>query len=108
MMGKKLSIAIISIIVVIFIFCAFMMGATGIFDQTATRAFGGSMEIRLEPNVKLDEITWKDDASLWYLTRPMDEDEEAVTHTFQQKSEFGVFNGTVTIIESKTEFEKEN
>lgn len=57
MMGKKLSIAIISIIVVISIICAFMMGATGIFDQTATRAFGGSMEIRLEPNVKLEEIT---------------------------------------------------
>ena len=52
------------------------------------------------PNEKLEEITWKDD-SLWYLTRPMKEDEEAETHTFRQDSEWGVFEGTVTIIERK-------
>ena len=68
--------------------------------QGATKSFGGSMTIELEPNTKLELITWKDD-SLWYCTRPMREDEEAETHTFQQSSEFGVFEGTVTIIETK-------
>ena len=68
--------------------------------QSATRSLGGSMEIKLKPNTKLELITWKDD-SLWYLTRPMREDDIAETHTYQQQSEFGVFEGTVTIIETK-------
>ena len=70
--------------------------------QSTTKNFGGSMTLKLEPNQKLEEITWKDD-SLWYLTRPMTEDDVAETHTFQQSSEWGVFEGTVTIVETKEE-----
>lgn len=70
--------------------------------QATVREFGGSMTLELEPNQKLQEITWKED-SLWYLTRPMREDEVAETYTFQQSSNFGVFEGTVTVIESKEE-----
>lgn len=70
--------------------------------QATTKSWGGSMTLELEPNQKLEEITWKDN-SLWYLTRPMTEDDVAETHTFQQSSEFGVFKGTVTIIETKEE-----
>lgn len=68
-----------------------------------TKNFGGSMTLKLPPNQKLEEITWKDDDSLWYLTRPMRDDEVAETHTFQQDSEWGVFEGTVTVVESKGE-----
>lgn len=68
--------------------------------QGATKSLGGSMTIELEPNTKLELITWKDD-SLWYCTRPMREDDIAETHTYQQQSEFGVFEGTVTIVETK-------
>ena len=71
-------------------------------QQGNVKNFGGSMTLELEPNQKLEEITWKDD-SLWYLTRPMTEDDVAETHTFQQSSEWGVFEGTVTIIETKEE-----
>ncbi len=70
-------------------------------DQTMAREFGGSITLTLEPNQKLEMITWKDDDSLWYLTRPMREDEDPETHTFQQSSEFGVFEGTVTVVEVK-------
>ena len=70
--------------------------------QSVTKEFGGTTTIELEPNQKLEEITWKDD-SLWYLTRPMMDDDIAETHTFQQSSNFGVFEGTVIIIESKDE-----
>ena len=70
--------------------------------QATTKSWGGSMTLELEPNQKLEEITWKDN-DLWYLTRPMTEDDIAETHTFQQSSEFGVFEGTVTIIETKEE-----
>lgn len=68
--------------------------------QTAAKNFGGSMTIDLDPNQKLEEITWKDD-DLWYLTRPMTSDDTAETHTFQQSKDLGVFEGTVTIIEHK-------
>ena len=68
--------------------------------QGAARDFGGSVTIELEPNTKLELITWKEN-SLWYCTRPMRENEEAETHTYQQSSEWGVFEGTVTIIEHK-------
>lgn len=74
--------------------------------QGAAKSWGGSMTLDLPKDQKLEEITWKDD-SLWYLTRPMREDEEAETHTFQQSSEFGVFEGTVTVIEHKTEVKKD-
>jgi hypothetical protein len=71
-------------------------------QQGMTKNFGGAMTLELEPNQKLEMITWKDD-SLWYLTRPMTETDTPETHIFQQSSEFGVFEGTITIVESKTE-----
>ena len=74
------------------------MGLTGC--QSVVKDYGGEMTIELEPNTKLESITWKED-TLWYCTRPMREDEEAETHTYQQSTTFGVFEGTVTIIESK-------
>ena len=55
------------------------------------------MTLELPANQKLEEITWKDD-NLWYLTRPMREDEEAEIHTFQASTAWGVFEGTVTVI----------
>ena len=59
------------------------LGLTGC--QSATKSFGGNTTLELDPNQKLEEITWKDD-SLWYLTRPMTEDDVAETHTFKQSS----------------------
>lgn len=68
--------------------------------QSATRNFGGNTTLELEPNQKLEEIIWKDN-SLWYLTRPMTYDDIAETHTFQESSNFGVFEGSVTVVERK-------
>ena len=65
------------------------------------RSFGGSMTLELPKGQKLEEITWKDDSALWYLTRPMREDEKPETHTFKADTEWGVFEGTVTVIESR-------
>lgn len=73
-----------------------------LYSQQAAKSYGGSTTIELPPNQKLEEITWKDD-SLWYLTRPMTDDDIVETHTFQQSSSFGIFEGTVTIVESKCE-----
>ena len=67
----------------------------------AARNYGGSMTLELPKGQKLEEITWKDDSALWYLTRPMRDDEKPETHTFKADTEWGVFEGTVTIIESR-------
>lgn len=70
--------------------------------QTTTKSFGGSMTIKLPKNEKLVMITWKDN-SLWYLTKPMTEDDIAETYKFQESAEFGIMEGTVTVIETKGE-----
>lgn len=89
MIKKFLCVAAVSITILSFTGC-----------QSAARSMGGSVTLELEPNQKLEEITWKED-SLWYLTRPMRPDEKAETHTFQQSTDWGVFEGTVTVIESE-------
>lgn len=68
--------------------------------QTITKNWGGDMTINLKPNQKLEEITWKGN-SLWYLTRPMTENDIAETHTFQEQTDLNAFEGTVTIVETK-------
>lgn len=91
---KKIMLILITVVLCVCLF-------TGC-GQTYTREFGGTIKIDLPTDTKLELITWKDN-SLWYLTRPMREDDIAETHTYQQSSEFGVFEGTVIISETKTE-----
>lgn len=90
-MKKTLSLILVVLMVLGLVGCS----------NTITKTFGGVMTIELEPNTKLENITWKDDDSLWCLTRPMREDEEAETHSYKQHSNFGVIEGEVTIIETK-------
>ena len=72
------------------------MAGNNRLEQSFARDFGGTTTITLEPNLKLEEITWKDD-DLWYLTRPMREDEEPETGGFGT-----VFDGgTVIVVEIK-------
>ena len=82
-------------IVLILIMAMLLCGCHGV-----TKDFGGDMELTLEPGQKLEEITWKAD-TLWYLTRPMRDDEIPETHVFHADSEWHVWEGTVTIIESR-------
>lgn len=86
---------ILAMLITIVICVSLLAGCKG-----AARKYGGDITVKLEPNQKLELVTWKE-GSLWYLTRPMREDEEAETHLYQQDSEWGVFEGTVTIVETK-------
>lgn len=69
-------------------------------EQGITRSYGGEMEVDLEPNRKLVEITWKD-ASLWYLTKAMTDDDVAEDYIFQEKDVTGWLEGSVIIHEHK-------
>lgn len=101
---KKLDSDLMNIVVLIaFFVLVIVIIIVGVFrPQNLAKNLGGNVTVDLPEDTKLEEITWKDD-SLWYLTRPMRDDEEAEVHTFQQSSNFGIFEGTVTVIEHKSQ-----
>ena len=84
----------------VLLFCTMVIVFAGCSQQSMVKECGSSMTIELEPGQKLEEITWKEN-ELWYLTRPFTEDDIPEIHTFQEQSEFGVFEGTITIIEKE-------
>jgi len=84
---------------IIILLCAICMCFSGCSQELA-RGYGGTFTLDLEPGEKLIEITWKD-AGLWYLTRPFRDGEEAETYEFKESSNYGIWEGTVIIIEHK-------
>ena len=70
-------------------------------EQYISRNFGGNTTINLQPGEKLVEVTWKNDADLWYLVEPMDSDYVPKTKIFKESSNLGVLSGSITFIESK-------
>jgi hypothetical protein len=69
-------------------------------ENQLAKGWGGTATVELPVGEKLIEATWKDE-QLWYLTRPMREDESPETFKFQEKSSYGVVEGTVIFKESK-------
>lgn len=81
--------------------CIGMLAGSLTGCQSVTKSWGGTTTLDLDPGLKLEEITWKD-SDLWYLTRPMRDDEVAETHTFSQSADIG-FEGKVIVIEHDKE-----
>jgi hypothetical protein len=63
-----------------------------------TKMYGGSMNVELEKDQKLINVSWKQD-SLWMLTRSRRADEPIEKYKYEENSAFGLLQGTVTIIE---------
>ena len=84
------------------IFIALMLCASFISctENKRARQFGGSETITLPQGQKLVMITWKE-SNMWYLTKPMSKVDSAETYTFQEKSSWGVWQGTITVHEVK-------
>ena len=72
----------------------------GFWKQATTKHFGNDMTVKLNPNEKLVEVTWKDD-NIWYLTEPMDSNYVPKTKVFREISIYGVFQGSITFVETK-------
>lgn len=68
--------------------------------KSIAKNMGGTVTIDVPKGQKVIEATWKD-SNLWYLTRPMREDEEPETFTLQEDSNFGIIEGKVIFEESK-------
>lgn len=94
-MKKIIGISLMVIAVLIFV-----STVTSCTKNQRVKQFGGKATIELPVGQKLVHCTWKD-ANLWYLTRPMKEGETAETYTFQEKSNFGMVEGTYLIKERK-------
>lgn len=88
---KKSILLILTILGLSFISCT---------DNSRARHWGGTQTINLEKGEKLIEATWKE-TGLWYLTRPMRENEKAEIFTFQEDSQYGIMEGKVVFIETK-------
>ena len=86
---KKLSIIAISVI--LFTSCT---------QNEIAKNYGGNLTVEIPKGQKLVNVTWKED-EVWYLTRPMDSTDKAETFIFQEKSSFGVWEGTIILKESK-------
>jgi len=73
---------------------------TSCTENSRVKMFGGTGSIMLPRGKKLVTVTWKD-IQVWYLTRPMREDEKPETYEFQEESNWGMVEGTYNIIETK-------
>ena len=75
-------------------------------ENQRARNFGGEEHITLSPNEKLINMTWKQD-DLWILTSEADSNFVPTTYKFQEKSSYGVMEGTITVQEAKTDDNEE-
>ncbi len=69
-------------------------------ENQRAKSLGGNFTEDLPCGEKLIEVTWKNE-QMWILTRPMRANETAETYSFQEKSNWGMMEGTVTLKECK-------
>ena len=104
---KKYLIAMISVVMMALCIagCSQDNGIESGIGSNLARKWGASGEVKLPPGQKLVTVTYKGNGkgtdSLWFLYRPMRDDEKPEVYTFQEDSMFGILEGTVTIIESR-------
>lgn len=97
--GQKIGYIVGKVLLIVFII-TLVVATSSCTENSRAKNFGGKAQLELPQGQKLVVVTWKDDA-LWYLTRPMRPNETAETYTFQEKSSWGVWEGTYTIKEKK-------
>ena len=70
-------------------------------EHTRARSWGGEETVTLPSGMKLLEVTWKENNSLWYLLEPMDSEYTPKTKIFKEDSRFGMLEGKIVFIENK-------
>lgn len=76
------------------------MGLNSCTTNELTRVYGGTQTINLPCDQKVVTVTWKD-TDIWYLTRPMREDEQPETFSFHEKSTYEMMEGTILLKECR-------
>lgn len=70
-----------------------------LFSCTANeraRVYGGTETVELKPGERLVNMTWKE-TDLWILTKQ--DTTKPSTYTFQEKSSYGIIEGTIIVKE---------
>lgn len=83
-----------------FLFVMFLI-STSCTENKRARMYGGVMTINVNPDQKVVNVTWKE-SNMWILTRPMNESDKPETYSFSEKSKFGLWEGTIRLIESRS------
>jgi len=78
----------------------FLLAAAACTENQRAKSFGGTATVDVPKGNKLVSATWKED-HLWYLYRPMHENETTETSTLKEASSFGMVQGTVIFKESR-------
>ena len=96
-MKKGLSLVeLMAIVAIIGVVGAMLPLLGGGCRQQMARAYGGSMTVKLDPGMRLENCTWKAD-QLWLLTTYSDTTPRV--HRFIEKSPLGILQGEVIIQE---------
>lgn len=89
----------------LFIILVSSFGLMSCTENQMAKNFGGKETITLEKGARLVNITWKSTgtggstaSSLWILTKK-DTATAPTTYSFKEKSDFGIMEGEVIIIE---------
>jgi hypothetical protein len=92
-MKKSIQITLLSVLAAIIIL------ATRCTQNQVARQLGGKETIALDKGVRLVNITWKgkNGSDLWMLTKI--DTTVPTTYQFSERSNFGILNGEITIIE---------
>lgn len=85
-----------SIILMLLVLAIAIFASSCTANQNA-RNYGGTETINLEAGQRVVNVTWKGESDLWILTK---QDTTAPsTYTFQEKSNWGLMEGKVVLIE---------
>ena len=90
-----------SIVVVLGIMLCFINLTSSCTGNTRAKKWGGTEYIQVEKGQKVLNVTWKDNNQLWILTESMDKDYTPKTLKFQEKSNWGIIQGTIILQENK-------
>ena len=80
--------------------------SSGVGNAIAKKV-GGTSTVTLPPDTKLINVSWKTDpksgkSSLYYLYRPMRDNEFPETYRYQEDSTWGVLESTIIIKEKRS------
>lgn len=69
-------------------------------ENQRTKAFGGTMEVKLPCDQVVFDVTWKGE-DLWYAIQPAPQGWSPSTKIFREYSSYGMIEGQVNLIESR-------
>jgi len=69
-------------------------------DNQRSRAFGGTMEVKVPCDQVVFDVTWKGE-DLWYATQPAGQGWRPETKRFLEYSSYGIIEGEVVLRESR-------